>query len=229
MTTESRVKNGPERTAPQLGSCWSFSESYQSTAQKSAANYHQSNQIIFEISSVEKLALLWKHTDYARPSNLFYDNINHNIRKFRVSEADEEEKALEGMLLFRKGVKPEWEDPANKNGCSFDYTLKDPAPEQIDQIWQSLLLGLAGENFPFVQYITGIRYMDRLKKHNSIKLEIWLSISGEGPKKGSEEFFRNHHIIDSILHHYLDILNKSVSVTPHELTKNEHKIKLKVN
>ena len=229
MTTDNRVTNGPERTALQLGSCWSLSDFYQSSAQRNSANYHQTNHVIFEISSIEKLALLWKHTNYANPSNLFYDNINQNIRKFRVNDTEEEEKVLEGMLLFRKGVKPEWEDPANKSGCSFDCTFKDPTPAGVDQIWQNLLLGLTGESFPFVQYITGIRFMDRLKKHNSIKLEIWLSISSEGHKKGSEEFYRSHFIIEAILKHYLELLNRTVEISQHELTKNEHKIKLKVN
>ena len=229
MAQESRKPTGPDRTAPQLGSCWSLSESYQSVAQRNTANYNQGNQIIFEISTIEKFALLWKHTDYSKPSNLFYDSQNHNIRKFKINESDKEEKVLEGLLLFRKGVNPEWEDPANKTGCSFDCNLKDLEPAQIDSIWQNLLLGLIGESFPFVEYITGIRFLDRLKKHNSIKLEIWLSVSTDGLKQGTEEYFKNNHIVETITEHHAALLNRTFKISVHELTRTDHKIKLKVN
>lgn len=229
MAQEPRAKTGPDRTDLQLGSCWSLSESYQSGAQRNAANYNQSNQTIFDISTIQKLALLWRHTDYSHPSRLFYDTLNNNIRKFKTHESDEEERVLEGLMLFRKGVKPEWEDPANKNGCSFDCSLKDLHPSQIDELWQSLLLGLVGESFPFVEHITGVRFMDRLKKHSSVKLEIWLSVSSEGTKPGSEEFFRSRGMIQAIQEHYIELLNRTVPITVHELTKQEHKIKLKVN
>lgn len=229
MAQEPRVRTGPDRTDLQLGSCWSLSESYQSSAQRNAANYNQSNQVIFDISTPQKLALLWKHTDYAHPSRLFYDTVNNSIRKFKIYDSDEEERVLEGLMLFRQGVKPEWEDKANSNGCSFDCSLKELEPGQIDSLWQTLLLALAGESFPFCEYITGIRFMDRLKKHSSIKLEIWLSITLATTKPGTEEFFRHRGMIQAIQEHYIELLNRTVLISLHELTKQEHMIKLKVN
>eukprot|EP01062_Namystynia_karyoxenos_P032533 TRINITY_DN23_c0_g2_i1.p1 TRINITY_DN23_c0_g2~~TRINITY_DN23_c0_g2_i1.p1 ORF type:complete len:312 (+),score=81.91 TRINITY_DN23_c0_g2_i1:80-937(+) len=46
--------------------------------------------------------------------------------------------------LFRKGVQPEWEDPANKDGGKWVVTLSPAMERQVDRIWRHLLLRLLG-------------------------------------------------------------------------------------
>lgn len=45
--------------------------------------------------------------------------------------------------LFKKGVRPEWEDPQNKHGGRWSYQVK--AKERIDEMWLHVMLAAIGE------------------------------------------------------------------------------------
>ncbi|KAL8998238.1 MAG: hypothetical protein Q9169_002642 [Polycauliona sp. 2 TL-2023] len=47
--------------------------------------------------------------------------------------------------LFKKGVRPEWEDPQNKYGGKWAYQFKDKKAAPIDELWLHLMLGAIGE------------------------------------------------------------------------------------
>ena len=222
-------ENGQLKENSLLGRSWNLSESYQSDQQKTFQNFANTHNSIYDFSTVGEFALFWKVSDYSMPSNLFYDEANSNIRKFKVKENDNEEKVIDGISLFKKGVNAAWEDPENQNGCSFDINLKNLVPEEIDQIWRNLVMELVTENFPFVQYVTGIRCIDRLKKHSCIRVEIWISVGLKAYKPESDDYFRNDIIIKTITDHFLMILNKTATVSDFELTRHEHAIRLKVN
>ncbi|XP_067000039.1 eukaryotic translation initiation factor 4E1-like [Anabrus simplex] len=50
--------------------------------------------------------------------------------------------------LFKKGIRPMWEDEANKNGGRWLVNLdKKQRGQELDRIWLELLLGLIGEAF----------------------------------------------------------------------------------
>ena len=136
---------------------------------------------------------------------------------------------LKDQLQIKKGVKPAWEDKENENGCSFDISLKNLLPEQINQIWRDLVMELVTENFSFVQFVTGIRCLDRIKKHNSMRVEIWISAGLKAYKPESDDYYRNDIIIRTVTDHFLMILNKTTIVSDLELTRHEHAIRLKVN
>ena len=213
----------------QLGNSWSLSESYQSTEQKHFSNFSSNNNTVFDFSTLGSFALFWKHSNYSAPSSLFYDDVNNMIRKFKARDNDPEEKVVDSINLFKRGIKPMWEDPLNQNGCSYDINLKGLAAEQIDDIWRSLVLCLVTDNFPFVQYVTGVRILDRIKKHDTIRVEIWMSVGLKSHKQDSEEFIRNEIVIKTVVEHFVSILNRTVPVTEVELTKHDHEIRLKVN
>jgi hypothetical protein len=42
-------------------------------------------------------------------------------------------------MLFRKGVEPKWEDPANESGGSFIVELKELNTSDIDLVWKTLV------------------------------------------------------------------------------------------
>lgn len=46
--------------------------------------------------------------------------------------------------LFKRGVKPMWEDPANKNGGKWIISLKG-SRDKLNQYWESVILCLIGE------------------------------------------------------------------------------------
>ncbi|RMZ80611.1 hypothetical protein DV738_g2546, partial [Chaetothyriales sp. CBS 135597] len=47
--------------------------------------------------------------------------------------------------LFKKGVKPEWEDPQNKHGGKWSYSYKDKKLINIDELWLHAQLAAIGE------------------------------------------------------------------------------------
>ena len=59
----------------------------------------------------------------------------------------QEQKVIECMMLFRKGISPSWEDPRNEKGGSLVVELKPESPEQIDGFWQELVFSMLGNSF----------------------------------------------------------------------------------
>ena len=51
-------------------------------------------------------------------------------------------------------------------------------------IWRDLVFALAGNTFPFTDHVCGIRLIDRLKKFNVIKIELWIDAGTGKFKKG---------------------------------------------
>ena len=47
--------------------------------------------------------------------------------------------------LFKQGVRPEWEDPQNKNGGKWSYSFKEKRAVPINDLWLFLMLAAIGE------------------------------------------------------------------------------------
>ena len=47
--------------------------------------------------------------------------------------------------LFKKGVRPEWEDAQNKHGGKWSYQFKEKKSTDIDQLWLHAQLAAIGE------------------------------------------------------------------------------------
>jgi translation initiation factor 4E len=48
--------------------------------------------------------------------------------------------------LFKKGVRPEWEDSQNKHGGKWAFQFKDKKAINIDALWLHVMLAAIGEN-----------------------------------------------------------------------------------
>ena len=48
--------------------------------------------------------------------------------------------------LFKRGVRPEWEDAQNKHGGKWSYQFKDKKGINIDELWLHTQLAAVGEN-----------------------------------------------------------------------------------
>jgi translation initiation factor 4E len=57
--------------------------------------------------------------------------------------------------LFKTGVKPLWEDDANKEGGKWIIKLSARDRNHIDTYWQNLVLGLIGEAFDNADDVCG--------------------------------------------------------------------------
>ena len=73
-----------------------------------------------------------------------------------------------------KGIKPAWEDPANKKGGEL-LCRKTMTVDALDTYWENLVLGLIGETVDEQDEICGCRVVDKSKKGNRMmfRLEIW--------------------------------------------------------
>ena len=85
-------------------------------------------------------------------------------------------------LLFKKGIRPEWEDPYNKNGGKWVVTMpiEDDLEEDCERAWLQLILHLISGQFPKEQrkVINGLVFSIR-DKH--MRLSIWCSVSKDIP------------------------------------------------
>lgn len=75
--------------------------------------------------------------------------------------------------LFRDGVQPEWEDPTNANGFSFEFGVDAKAG---DKLWIEFAMGAVGENLPFSDEIVGVFVKLREK---GPRVGIWLTSTTE--------------------------------------------------
>lgn len=77
-------------------------------------------------------------------------------------------------MLFKKGIEPKWEDPMNEFGGSLITQIDNVKDKEIDDVWKNLVFGIVGNSIPNAEHINGFRFLDRLKKHNHVKIEIWI-------------------------------------------------------
>jgi translation initiation factor 4E len=57
--------------------------------------------------------------------------------------------------LFKKDIKPMWEDPANMRGGKWILSVKGGDKSVLDQYWENLVLALVGETLDTNDDITG--------------------------------------------------------------------------
>eukprot|EP00695_Tsukubamonas_globosa_P000446 TRINITY_DN1355_c0_g1_i1.p2 TRINITY_DN1355_c0_g1~~TRINITY_DN1355_c0_g1_i1.p2 ORF type:complete len:197 (+),score=26.56 TRINITY_DN1355_c0_g1_i1:429-1019(+) len=76
--------------------------------------------------------------------------------------------------LFREGVEPKWEDPANSQGGKWLLVLSKRYLKSIDKFWENLVLGCIGETFPEGDFINGCVISIR---KNQDKIALWLRVS----------------------------------------------------
>lgn len=219
-------KHGTERA---LGFTWCLWEKYQEAYVQNAANYDKNMFVIYSFDSLESFALLWKHTTYCSPAKLFYDLQNDISKKLVSPEEGGEEKIVDGLFLFKKGIEPKWEDPANSKGCTIWCELTALNGESIDQFWRDLVFAVIGQTFPFSDCVNGFRILDRMKKHKSVKFELWISCGLGAYKVGSEEYKANMKIIEEITAFAHKLVCRVQNTSIHSITKKEHFIANKVN
>jgi len=82
------------------------------------------------------------------------------------------------FLIFKKGIRPEWEDPANKQGGKWVVTLpiEDDMEEEVDSAWLQLLLHVIGGLFEKSQrdMINGMIFSIR-DRH--LRISLWCNNS----------------------------------------------------
>jgi translation initiation factor 4E len=73
------------------------------------------------------------------------------------------------IYLFKKTVKPVWEDDNNKNGGAFILRFKK---SQSNRVWEDILLGLISGKEEVYNKLNGVRI--KVKKDYA-EMDFWLS------------------------------------------------------
>ena len=153
-----------EKEKVKLNRSWSFWENY---LRKNSSDY-----ILEEIFSFDDIISFWQFWN-KYPGNeakkIFY-NGEYLTYFFK------EKYRINGINLFVKGIKPEWEDVKNKYGKIFvlEYEIKselDRFLSVVNDTWIKLLCFLMGEQLPYTDKINGIRFVDKTKLGKGIILK----------------------------------------------------------
>lgn len=103
-----------------------------------------------------------------------------------------EGRQIDAFSVFKKGIKPAWEDPANQNGSELSTKKIVISAETIDTWWENMVLGVIGETIEEDNEICGCRVADKsqVKAANPrimYKMELWLrrvnTDEGDGLKR----------------------------------------------
>lgn len=149
---------------------WVIWEQIMQAGDGKAAQYSDATHKVAPFSTVQDFWKLWNHIP--QPSELL-DN------KRMVREQPDGLHVIDAIMIFRDGVKPEWEDKLNASGGHFQFQLKSNlGGGQIDEYWNNLVLAMIGGMIAPSEMITGVRLVDKLsgpRQSNGIRIEVWFT------------------------------------------------------
>ena len=136
---------------------------------KSSKSYEDNMQSLCEFATIEDF---WNAFNYIpKPSAIFFDG--RTRKRFK-------DRSVESFSLFKKNIKPEWEDPQNRSGAEWFCRKTFPAP-QLDDFWQNLVLGMIGETIDPADEICGARVVDKSTGQRQMyRLELWFKRKDQG-------------------------------------------------
>lgn len=80
------------------------------------------------------------------------------------------------IMLFKHGVKPEWEDKENQSGGGFKYQLRSESVDEICKIWEKMVLALISGEIPHQDRLCGLRLLEKNQKR---RVEFWVNYKDE--------------------------------------------------
>jgi len=80
------------------------------------------------------------------------------------------------LHLFKKDIKPMWEDPINEKGGKWTLTLKPTEKSSLDQYWESLVLAMVGETLDPGDEVCGAVISRRTKQD---RIALWNKNAGD--------------------------------------------------
>jgi translation initiation factor 4E len=72
--------------------------------------------------------------------------------------------------LFKKDIRPEWEDENNKNGGKWQFTFRIQQKDLFDKSWLNTVMACIGETLEYSEDVCGV--VASVKK-NEYRMAIW--------------------------------------------------------
>eukprot|EP00929_Paragymnodinium_shiwhaense_P098964 TRINITY_DN604_c1_g1_i1.p1 TRINITY_DN604_c1_g1~~TRINITY_DN604_c1_g1_i1.p1 ORF type:complete len:238 (+),score=66.21 TRINITY_DN604_c1_g1_i1:140-853(+) len=154
---------------PRLSDTWVIWEQIMQSSDAKNAQYSDATHKVAQFNTVKGFWRYWNHLP--QPSELL------DGKKF-VRETAEGRSIVDALMIFRDGIKPEWEDAKNETGGHFQLQLKPTiGGGSIDEYWNNIVLGMIGGTIEPADMITGIRLVDKLSLSRvaSVRIEVWFS------------------------------------------------------
>lgn len=197
---------------PEWKSDWVLWEIVKKLNPKTKSNFSDLNKEVITFDSMESFAMAFHHTPYSLPSNFLTMQKNDPQKNFSVNG---ETRSLEGLLFFRKGIAPKWEDPAHITGSSLHCDFKLTS-EPLDKLWREVIFRLVADEQPHAEHITGIRLLNRYTADGNVRLEFWLRVTKK-LQGDAEERAKKGKVIDEITANIVEILQNIVSISPSQV------------
>jgi len=157
---------------PSLRNRWVLWEQITSDNSK-GQNYSDATHKVASISTVKEFWKYWNHLP--QPSELLQNK--KFVREGEDQNGKPTESMIDAIMIFKEGIKPEWEDKLNSTGGHFPFTLKTSlGGGTVDEYWNNLVLGMIGSTIEPAEMITGIRLVDKLgARAPCIRIEVWFT------------------------------------------------------
>lgn len=105
--------------------------------------------------------------------------------------------------LFKKGIRPEWEDPQNKHGGKWSYSFKDKRSVPIDDLWLHAQLAAIGETLENDGDDEVMGVVVNVRK-GFYRVGLWTRSVGKGNKSRSSD--QSFQILENIGRRFKDVL-----------------------
>jgi len=134
-------------------------------------NYQDATRKVVSFNTVQEFIAIWN--GLPQPSELLEQ------KRIMRKDGNSQAVAIDAFMIFKEGISPEWEHPANANGGHFQVQLKPTVGgPQIDEYWNNTVLGMIGGTIEPADIITVIRLVDKMtgsKVANGIRIELWFA------------------------------------------------------
>ena len=122
-------------------------------------------------------------TCYSMPLIIFSLFFTKNISGDELTA--DQAPTVNGLSLFKQGIRPEWEDKSNLFGGELICRLSLKQMNDLDYCWEILIIALIGESIDSGDEICGCRIVNKSNKGNILfKFEVWLR--SQDPVKSKE-------------------------------------------
>jgi hypothetical protein len=171
-----------------IGLKWVFWEQYEEppgiNKKPTAEEYNKYMQKIGWFHDYISFWQLWHTLPLKSLEQYFYDKASNQVPIFTVTkEGETSQKRISALAIFQSGIKPQWEDPVNKEGSELRCLLPSLVYKMYNQIWEEIITDLVTKKIPHADEIAGIRIFDRSRNDVTIRLDVWLKFAHEHGEK----------------------------------------------
>jgi len=130
-----------------------------------------------EIVTVRTIKQFWSmFNNIPQPSVLL-----QNKRIVAFDSPYPQARPVSSLMFFREGVRPEWEDPANREGGHIHFQFRpNIAAGNLDEFWNNLVLALIGNTLEpldgeYLPVVQGLRLVDKVStsRPGGVRYEVW--------------------------------------------------------